>query len=331
MPRGDGDGLDTLTVLRAHDGRRLTKRFTLAGSGAVIGQGYDNGEVVQRRARPPSRGIHDLHRELCRLESDPHACIIRGEAAPGTAMARTRRKKAENGGAFAEVPRRWVMLDIDGGVPLPPGCSVLADPEEAARVLLDVLAAHAPELEGVTAVVQFSASAGLDELAAGEPAADSGTPARLERRRQAGPPRARLVLAARAAGRGRAEALARARASGGAAAGRGDAANRAAALLRGAGVRPAPARPAGGEAHGAGARRRGRGVAARSGCGRAGDVACTERSRWTGRHWHRQPRRPRLRRAPGRDRRRRRLPPGRCCGRRGPSSPPTGPTPTWTS
>ena len=119
--------------------------------------------------------IHDLHRELCRLESDPHACIIRGEAAPGTPMARTQRKKVENGGAFAEVPRRWVMLDIDGGVPLPPGCSVLAEPEEAARVLLTVLAAHAPELEGVTAVVQFSASAGLDEMAAREPAETSGT------------------------------------------------------------------------------------------------------------------------------------------------------------
>ncbi len=65
------------------------------------------------------------------------------------------------------------MLDIDGGVPLPDGCSVLADPTDAARAVLDILVAHAPELEGVTAVVQFSASAGLDELAAGELAAAS--------------------------------------------------------------------------------------------------------------------------------------------------------------
>ena len=78
--------------------------------------------------------------------------------------------KAENEGAFAEVPRRWLMLDLDGGVPLPPGCSVLADPAEAARAVLDILAAHAPELEGVSAVVQFSSSAGLDEMAAGEAA-----------------------------------------------------------------------------------------------------------------------------------------------------------------
>jgi hypothetical protein len=70
------------------------------------------------------------------------------------------------------------MLDIDGGVPLPPACSVLADPEDAARVPLDVLAAHAPELEGVTAVVQFSASAGLDEVADGERAAAEETGAR---------------------------------------------------------------------------------------------------------------------------------------------------------
>ena len=67
------------------------------------------------------------------------------------------------------------MLDVDG-IPLPACTSVLNDPADAARALLDLLAAHAPELEGVTAIVQFSSSGGLDELAAAEAAA--GLPSR---------------------------------------------------------------------------------------------------------------------------------------------------------
>jgi hypothetical protein len=42
MPRGDGDGPDGLTVLRAHGGKRLTKRFTLASNGVVVARNYDN-------------------------------------------------------------------------------------------------------------------------------------------------------------------------------------------------------------------------------------------------------------------------------------------------
>ncbi len=170
---------DGVTVLRAHDGRRLTKRFSVASNGKVVGHAYDSAKWFTAE-RVPVSGIHDLHRLLLALERDPHACIIRGEAVPDTDMARTPRRKVENGGAFAETPRHALMLDIDGAVPLPPGCSVLEDPEDAARVVLDVLAAHAPELEGVTALVQFSSSAGLDELAAGELAAAEETGARRD-------------------------------------------------------------------------------------------------------------------------------------------------------
>jgi hypothetical protein len=163
----------SVTVLRAHDGRRLTKRFTVASNGAVVSDGYDKA-TWYRAASVPVAGLHGLHALLRDLERDPHACVIRGEAVPDADTTRTRRNKAEKGGAFAETPRHWVMLDIDGGVPLPPGGSVLAEPEDAARVLLDVLAAHAPELEGVAALVQFSASAGLDEVAEGERIAGTG-------------------------------------------------------------------------------------------------------------------------------------------------------------
>lgn len=153
-----------VTILRAHDGRRLTKRFTPASNGVVVRQDYDKATWFSAE-RVRVAGIHDLHRLLIQLEPDTSACIIRGKPVPGADLARTRRRKLENSGAFAEVPRSWAMLDLDG-IPLPAPCSVLEDPQDAARVLLDILVAHAPELEGVSAVVQFSSSAGLDELAA---------------------------------------------------------------------------------------------------------------------------------------------------------------------
>jgi hypothetical protein len=168
----DGAALtDRLTLLRAHNGRRLTKTFRLATNGRVSASPYDNAKFFTAEA-VPVEGIHHFQRLLRGIEGDPHACVIRGEPAAGADLSRLRRMKAENGGAFAEVPRRWAMLDLDGGIPLPPGCSVLADPTEAARAVLDILAAHAPELEGVSAVVQFSSSAGLDEMAAGEAVAE---------------------------------------------------------------------------------------------------------------------------------------------------------------
>jgi hypothetical protein len=112
-----------LTVLHAHKRRRLTKTFTVASNGVVVKKDYDNA-LHFAAERVPLHGILDLHARLQRIESDPHACIIRGEAKPDTDLAWIRRKKAENGGIFQEVPRRWVMLDIDG-VPLPAGTSVL--------------------------------------------------------------------------------------------------------------------------------------------------------------------------------------------------------------
>jgi hypothetical protein len=172
--RSEAALMERLTLLHAHNERRLAKAFRVATNGQVAASNYDNAKYFAAET-VPVEGIHDLHRLLCRIEGDPHACVIRGEAVAGTDLSRLRRAKAENGGPFAETPRRWAMLDIDGGVPLPHGCSVLADPTDAARAVLDILVAHAPELEGVTAVVQFSASAGLDELAAGELAAAQGT------------------------------------------------------------------------------------------------------------------------------------------------------------
>ncbi len=171
--------MDHLTLLRAHNGKRMAKRLTIGGNNAIDMVSYDKATWFSAEAVPVA-GIRDIADLLRRLENRRDACAIRGEPLPGTDLSRLRRKKEEHGGVFAERPRRWMMVDIDGVVPLPPGCSVLGDPAEAARVVLDVLVAHAPELEGVTAVVQFSTSAALDEMAEGALAASEHTGRRYD-------------------------------------------------------------------------------------------------------------------------------------------------------
>lgn len=165
---------ETVTVLHAHDGKRLAKTFALATNGQVRRIDFP-GATWFRHEAVPVANIDDLAAVLRRLEGDEGACVIRGALAEGADPKRLRRQKVGAGASFVEVPRQWLMLDVDG-IPLAAGTSILDDPADAARTLLDLLAAHAPELDGVTAVVQFSSSAGLDEVAAAEAAA--GIPAR---------------------------------------------------------------------------------------------------------------------------------------------------------
>lgn len=167
---------DAVTVLHAHDEKRLAKSFTTATNGVVTKRDYDSATWFSAETRPVD-GIRDVHWLLVDLEGDPFAGVIRGALAEGIDPRRVRRKKTGESAPFIETPRRWVQLDVDG-IPLPAGTSILADPADAARVVLDIVTAHAPELEGVTAVVQFSSSAALNELAEAEEAA--GLPPRWQ-------------------------------------------------------------------------------------------------------------------------------------------------------
>ncbi len=162
-------GTDTITVLRAHGGRRLAKQFCVATNGVVTKRDYDSATWFRAESVPVAT-IRDVHALLRGLETDPGTCVIRGEPTAHCDHARTRRRKTGADAPFAEQARHWLMLDVDG-VPLPVATSVLDDPADAARALLDILAAHAPEMDGVTAIVQFSSSAALDELAEAETAA----------------------------------------------------------------------------------------------------------------------------------------------------------------
>src|SRR4051812_27302923 len=104
---------------------RLGKEFSIAPTGQVVERSWPNAKrfrVTQARVA----SVQDLLRVLRRIEPDPTTCIIRGEPVDGTNLSDTLRRKIENGGAFADVQRRWIMLDLDG-VKLPAGASVIDD------------------------------------------------------------------------------------------------------------------------------------------------------------------------------------------------------------
>ena len=165
-----------LTILRPLKRAVMAKQYDVAPNGQVTQQAWPT--VARYRVeQAEAADIHGLLRLLQKIERDQRACVIRGEPIAGLDLSNTARKKVENGGGFADVPRSWIMLDLDK-VPLPPGSSVIDDPADAARFLIEMITAHAPELEGVTAIVQFSASAGIEELAETEAAA--GLPPRWD-------------------------------------------------------------------------------------------------------------------------------------------------------
>ena len=168
--------VDHITLLRAHGGQLASKRFFQATNGSIGTSGYGNAKHFQA-AEVPVANIADLHRVLVDLEACSTAFAIRGALVPGTNPERVLRRKSGKGAVFYEKPRRWVMLDIDG-ITLPSVTSVLDDPEGAAQAVVDYLAEKAPDLAGVTAVVGFSSSAGLAELAAAE--ATFGMPPRWQ-------------------------------------------------------------------------------------------------------------------------------------------------------
>jgi hypothetical protein len=148
--------------LRSADGRRLAKRFYRDANGRVRRCDFDNAFMYETMWVVPS-GIYELHGLLQEMESALDFCLIRGAQRPECDATATQRCKA----MFAEVPRRYVLLDVDG-VDLVPGLNVLADPEAAARIFAARLVEFVPELAGVSVVVRWSSSAGTMEMAASD-------------------------------------------------------------------------------------------------------------------------------------------------------------------
>jgi len=146
-------------VILAHPTALATKRFTLAPDKRTLTESYGEGKYF-RAETVPLEGLGDLYDLLELLAHDTRAFLVRGELIPGTQLDHCRRLKKQNGTdapTLREVPRRWLMLDIDGAqAPVdwgtPAGCAA------AANTLLGLLPM---ELRTAGHIWQASASAGI--------------------------------------------------------------------------------------------------------------------------------------------------------------------------
>ncbi|MFM9859147.1 hypothetical protein RUR49_11770 [Pseudoxanthobacter sp. M-2] len=98
------------------------------------------------------RDLETLHAVLAEVSATPTACVIRGAPLDDTDRSRTRRRKEH----FADVPRRWAMLDFDG-IAAPDGLDWLNRPAETVAFLQSLLPAA---FQGVGCRFNYSGSAG---------------------------------------------------------------------------------------------------------------------------------------------------------------------------
>lgn len=104
-----------LTVLRAI-GSQVLAKIWVGSHGQPTIQQFDEPRNFAVEPSPEIHNIDDLARELDRLASMRHHCVIRGEfvgearAQPQEYPGYHRRLKLN----FEEVPRHWVMFDVDG-------------------------------------------------------------------------------------------------------------------------------------------------------------------------------------------------------------------------
>lgn len=153
------DPVDTLTVLTTF-GQPATKVLTRRRDGTIRKKSYGSGMWF----RPTVVGVSDIRelgRALALLEPAPQSFVVRGaltaDADPERMVRRTRARPGEPP-TLAEVPRHWVMIDVDG-VPRGDGPDPATDPEGAAAAVIDLLP---PEFRRVTCWWQWSSSQGAD-------------------------------------------------------------------------------------------------------------------------------------------------------------------------
>lgn len=152
---------DSLTILRARNGRLLAKRLTWAGDHWNT-RAYDLAKLYGLQT-VEVQGIEDLHRVLSNLERDPHCAVIRGAPLPATIEAHEKsgqvRRLLAN---FEDAPRTYAMFDIDAGVEAA-SADWVKDPEPA---LLEAIRDHFPPcFHGVSFSWQLSSSAGTKRTA----------------------------------------------------------------------------------------------------------------------------------------------------------------------
>lgn len=158
------------TLLTSTEGRVLTKTHTPDGPRAYDKAYLYRSEIVEFGTLP------EILDTLRMIEDMPHSCLIRGEkmeqdlsgldpytrAAMPTNYNEVTPRNLEN---FADVPRAWVMLDIDDVTWSEVGVSAPTfGPEDAKRVW-DHLTRGIPSLRNTGFVYQWSGSAGFSDHA----------------------------------------------------------------------------------------------------------------------------------------------------------------------
>lgn len=104
--------LDHLTLLRCKDGYRAHKTYTHVEGGAPSVVSYDAGTMFDVKSLPVS-SFAELAHYLPQVAKMRECLLVRGAVKEGVTGA-VRRKVRGADADMEEVPRRWLMLDIDG-------------------------------------------------------------------------------------------------------------------------------------------------------------------------------------------------------------------------
>lgn len=150
--------VDSIVALR-HVVALATKKWIHQGDGKTHVESYGFGKTFKAEVVELG-GLEDLYGLLERLAPDPRTFLIRGEPIPGRdleAITRTKNAKGEPP-SFREIPRHWLMLDVDGG-----GLSGIdwSTPRGCEDVANRVLGLMPLELRRAGYVWQASAGAGM--------------------------------------------------------------------------------------------------------------------------------------------------------------------------
>ena len=140
-----------ITVLKAKEGERLAKSYSLSPDGNIQGSAYANAFLFFWQQQE-IQNARQMWRFLEQLQGYTGVCIIRGVPSEGLPNETTR-----TGKNFPEPEEGscWVMLDIDG-VDAPEGMNTCS--REAAEYVVSKLP---PEFHDVSYVAQLSNSAGI--------------------------------------------------------------------------------------------------------------------------------------------------------------------------
>lgn len=152
-----GSTVNSVTILRARNGKKLTKQFSRNANGDTVKANYDSAKWYDA-ADHQVNNIDELHAVLTDLEPLADMCIIRGRIKTGEdTITDVRRILYDTDGdvaMFEDTARPWMLIDFDN-VPAPSWL-----PEDLRLTyLVDML----PEwFQGVTYHYRWSASAGMD-------------------------------------------------------------------------------------------------------------------------------------------------------------------------